>query len=59
MFQTVTVLNPTHCTEIVLYVMRQPASAHASQELVDGDVTGAMRMPTTRAEDVLVSVQRN
>lgn len=39
----------------VAFVMRQPASAPVNQELVEGSVIDATKMPTIRVEDVLVS----
>ena len=48
---------PTHCTIIVAFVTRPPASAPVNQELVADSVTDAMRTLTILAEDVLVSVK--
>ena len=47
---------PTLGIVTAVYVMRPQASVAVNQRLVEGSVTDVMKMPTIRAEDVLVSV---
>ena len=54
--QNVTAYFPTQGMVTAVYVMRPQASVPVNQRLVEDNVTDVMKMPTIRAEDVLVSV---
>ena len=47
---------PTLGMVTAVYVMRPQVSVAVNQRLVEDSVTDVMKMPTIRAEDVLVSV---